>query len=429
MNTENCISQWKNRFFLAMNFIMIGYLIVRLRIRLSHELWILKHTDSWGVTEFLINYQGGYVRRGMLGEALYYIHNAIPSVDPRWYIAGICCFSFLAVTWYIFRKFQEHNLCWWILPLNICMLGASDFIRKDYLCALLVIIILQTYNKTKSPWPRCLLVSLLMFFSLNIHECIFFMCAPFLLLLYYSENDMPRSCRWLGIISIIMSMAIVCIHKGNNEIAHSIWNSWKTVYQEYNNTPPGTSIDAIGWETIDTVKMHLKGTYFTKSHVFMGWYSKPLIWCAILFILPNILYIKRPQKENKASKNVTFLLQIIIVQFISLLPMFIALSCDASRICFYWTISSLLIYFSFCKRSTDNIWNPNYTKCIQQLQRIIFHRRSKLIAIFILFVICISPVGTRAVDAFNNSVIGTYIAGIKIFIIKLQALLEFCNIL
>lgn len=420
---ENITDIRKNKFFLLINIIMIGYLIRGMYLWLKDGCYPLQHSDSWGVTEFLVNYQGGYVRRGLLGEALYYVYNAIPSIDPRWYIGSICCISFIIVTWYICRKFRENHLCWWVLPLNICMMGAC-FIRKDYLCALLVIIILQTYAKIKSPRTRCLCVSLLMLFALNIHECIFFMCAPFLMLLYYHEKDMSRPYRWLGIIALTIFMAIVCIHKGNNEIAHSIWNSWTTAFPEYNNTRPTTTIDSIGWETWDTIKMHLKGTYFKRSFIFMGWYSKPLVWCAILFMLPNILFIKRNQKENRFGNDTAFLLQIMIFQFVALFPMFTLLSCDIARICFYWTISSLLIYFSFCKHRAVCFLNPHYIKYIQILQRIIFCRYSKLISIFILFVICITPVGTHMTNAFIKSVIGTYLLTMKIFIIKLQDILS-----
>lgn len=421
---ENITDIRKSKFFLLMNIIMIGYLIMRLYQWLKEGFYNLQHSNSWGVTEFLVNYQGGYVRRGLLGEAIYYIYNAIPSIDPRWYVGSICCISFIIVAWYIYRKFQENNLCWWVLPLNICMLGACDFIRKDYLCALLVIIILQTYAKIKSPRIRCLCVSLLMLFALNIHECIFFMCAPFLMLLYYHEKDMSRPWRWLGITALTISMAIVCIHKGNNEIAQSIWNSWTTAFPEYSNTRPRATIQSIGWGTISTIKMHLKGTYFTRSFIFMGWYSKPLVWCAILFMLPNILFIKRNQKENRFGNDTAFLLQIMIFQFVALFPMFTLLSCDISRICFYWTISSLLIYFTFCKHCADCFLNPHYIKFIHTLQRIIFCRYSKLISILILFIICITPVGTHMMTAFYNSVIGRYLLAMKILIIKLQDVLS-----
>ena len=34
---------------------------------------------SWNITEFLINYQGGFVRRGLLGEIILYIYSTFAS--------------------------------------------------------------------------------------------------------------------------------------------------------------------------------------------------------------------------------------------------------------------------------------------------------------------------------------------------------------
>ena len=45
--------------------------------------------DSWTIGEWLINYQGGFVRRGFLGEGIYFLCNAI-EVSPIfviWFIS------------------------------------------------------------------------------------------------------------------------------------------------------------------------------------------------------------------------------------------------------------------------------------------------------------------------------------------------------
>ena len=41
--------------------------------------------DSWTIGEWLINYQGGFVRRGLLGEAIYLLCNVI-KISPIYVI-------------------------------------------------------------------------------------------------------------------------------------------------------------------------------------------------------------------------------------------------------------------------------------------------------------------------------------------------------
>lgn len=394
-------------FYQIMNLIMSGYTILTL-YRWTKKAWeAATQCSSWGVTEFLINYQGGYVRRGLMGEILYQIAQISPSIDPRYYIVSICLISFCVLAWFLIFHFKESNLCWWLLPLNVCLSGAFDFIRKDFICTSLIILILTLYTKIRSRWLRILACSACLILALNIHECIFFMIAPFLIFLYLREPGYHLVHRLIGLSIPIVFMCIVCMYKGDNHIAQSIWNSWCFMYDDFSTMAPQTSIEAIGWESNNTFIFHAYNNFLARYTIIYGWFSKPLVWSLIVLIMPNILFIKRNWQVNKSAPEITRMLGIMIFQFLSLLPMFTVLSCDGSRICFYWTVTSLLIYFCLPHSLYLRIAPQMLINTASFLQKIIFFKKSCIISIVLMLFICISPVGTSR-QAFKQSVLGTY---------------------
>ena len=402
------MEQKKNEWmYPVMSFVMIGYAVQALYRCMKLAWFEVMNCDSFAITEFLINYQGGYVRRGLTGELLYRMAHTFPSIDPRYYIVSVCLISFCFLIWYLLSNFHQSKLCWWFLPLNVCIAGAFALIRKDFICCVLIICILALYTKIKSSWLRILSISISLIVSLNIHECIFFMIVPFVLLLFLRDIGYNFIQRFVGISIPLICMGIVCLCKGNEQIAESIWNSWCFIYDDFSFTPPQASIDAISWETFDTLYSHFRLNFLTRYFIVYGWYSKPIIWLLVVFIMPNILFRKRNWETNISSPDITRMLGIMMFQFLSLVPMFTLLSCDGSRICFYWTVSTLLIYFSIPHDVYLRIAPRILTNAASYLQKTIFFKKSTIISVLLLLVICISPYWTSR-ESLRNSVIGTY---------------------
>lgn len=402
------------KLYISISIFIMGYLLLRLAERI---IWsrneLLSRVDSWCITEFLVNYQGGYVRRGLFGELLYQLTNIFPAVDPRWYIGIVCFFSVIGVVWFLVKKIKKENLCWWILPLNVCLMGAYDLIRKDFICTLFVMCTLHAYNKINTPRLRCITVSSLLVIALNIHECVFFMCVPFIALLYIKDMSMNLSYKIIGIIIPLVAMCLICYYKGNQETAQHIWQSWSNIYDNYKTSSPSGSIAAIGWDSSYAISYHTQVNFFSRSGIVYGWYSKPLVWIAILYVIPHILFIKRKLNHNTSS-DITRFIAIMVFQFCSLIPMFTILSCDGSRICFYWLVSTFLIYFIINPAKTSQIWPTIYTNAISTLQNKLFNPKSTKIAIVMLLFLAISQNYTDLVGAFYNSIIGTYIYSLSL---------------
>ena len=247
----------KQFFFRIMNVIMIVYAMAMLNKRIKAAVLAYHDFSSWGLTEFLINYEGGYVRRGLFGEILYMLNKLFPGFDPRLFIIILCSVSFLIFSGFILKKFKEHDFCWWILPLNVCLLGSFDIVRKDYMCMLFASLILYAFNRITARRTRYIIVSLLSILVLNLHECSFFLIGCFVLLLMLKDKGSIWGWKLIGIVSLIAGMGLVCVCKGDKEVAQQIWDSWGCFHNHFVNTQPEASIGAIGWNSAQAFQFHL----------------------------------------------------------------------------------------------------------------------------------------------------------------------------
>ena len=141
----------------------------------------------WEVSEWLINYQGGFVRRGICGQLLWQLEQWFP-FDVRIALVGICLISSSLMLWLIFRLFKKEGWALLIVPTGFC-LGFTLFNlfgRRDFISLLLTFAIfmifrnLATHPRKWGGWVAFYIVSAL---QLLIHEASFFYTFPILMFL------------------------------------------------------------------------------------------------------------------------------------------------------------------------------------------------------------------------------------------------------
>ena len=148
--------------------LMIIYQAVLTLQRCGMDLWTFwqdKSMHNYAATDYLINYQGGFVRRGMIGEVLYQLRLHL-GVDPLpvLTVLGVACFVGLAFM--MLRAFRRKGLPPYILPLVICM-GMVFASRKDYGMILLVWAATWTYLHLQKEWTRVVVPTLVLLFLLG----------------------------------------------------------------------------------------------------------------------------------------------------------------------------------------------------------------------------------------------------------------------
>lgn len=327
------------------NYIMIVYLVTAIYQLIINFIYQINTTNGYSYTEFLINYQGGFVRRGLLGEIIFN-YSLLTNTMPAVFIIVLSILSFFIVSIFFIYQFSKYKICWWILPLSFTLLG-GDEIRKDYLCMIFVILITYVLKLNIDTLLKIFFIYFLTLILWNLHEAFFFVIGIFTIfyLLYDTKSSKHISIRIVTVTPIIIFFIYTCLHKGNIEVAQSIQSSWHNLFPNlFSNQVVRNSIGALGWNTIDTFKFHLQMNFGSNNNI-LGLLVRPISYITIYYTLSRFIFTFSDNNSILKNKDNSLFSTILIFQFISLSPLFFFLSCDYSRIYMYWTISSFSIFF------------------------------------------------------------------------------------
>jgi hypothetical protein len=313
--------------------------------------------ESWQITEWLINYQGGFVRRGLIGEAIFDLYNYF-GLNPYVVILFLSIISYLAVVVFFAKSFLKKGYLIFLLPFVFFLGGPvinNFFIRKDPLIILIFILILFFSYKKSS--LRIIAVNLLLIIGLLTYEPIAFISLPIVLLIFIYNNDNKtlnnRPNHFKAVIISLTQLLLpvftffACIYwKGSFAISKAIWESWKPVvfpFQGKDSSQIPAAIGALSW----SLKRGLLYSILTFNNFNDGIYA-PLAWLLILLLIYYLLsnsdklnfkIFNYNPKNNFDKTNIS---SILIFQFLSISPLFI-LGWDYGRWVFLWVASSFAI--------------------------------------------------------------------------------------
>jgi len=313
----------------------------------------------WVVSEWLINYQGGFVRRGLSGQVLW-LFEQWTTFDVRVVLTCICLISSAAMLWVIWRMFKKEGWALLIIPTGFCLGYTlfSLFGRRDYISLLLTLSIFVTFRHVilhPGKWLGWVLFHGLSALQLLMHEAAFFYTFPILMLYSYcrSRNDSLPVLKSAGrvLLQFLPALAVmtaVCLFKGNERVAHAIWDSWMPIISTYqSDLQLGYGLVALTWDPWVAFEGH-----FTTA--FVGDVS-PAAWRIVLvlfnfmaaYYLTTRLNCVHMGPHQSRPMNHVLMSDVMLVQFVALLPMFTILSCDWGRTLPYWAISSMFFYHTF----------------------------------------------------------------------------------
>jgi len=376
--------------------------------------------ESWEITEFLINYQGGFVRRGLLGEILLNIYN-FSGLNPYIIILLLCISAYFLLLFFFIKSFRKNGYPIFILPF-VFFLGNpiinNFWVRKDILIILFFILII--YFSTKKSNLYLILINFLFMTGLLIHESIGFFCFPILLLILANRERFFDKTKTASIKSIILSFLkllpstitfmSVLYYKGSQKTAEIVWESWKPVnfpIQSNSSEIPG-AIDTLSW----SIKKGLSLGIETLNNFDGGVYA-PLAWIIILtliyYLLTNTdkLNVKILNHMPNKNFNKTNISNILIIQFFSVIPLFI-LGWDYCRWVFLWVISSFAIIILIPEENLSLIF-PKHVHIISSKINIILDSilgQSKDFMFLLCLIICFPNCNWNLLFCiFNSSII------------------------
>lgn len=324
---------------------------------------IIANISTFGYSDWFINFQAGFVRRGIIGELLLLLYNNF-NIDVSHAIMAIVITSTTALILCMIYMFRKKGLSLYLLP-SILFFGGFAIngliiYRRDALMMLIIFGALYFYKHYMTLFRQksviCVkgITAYLMFSILSIlvilsHEASFFCFIPFVMFDYFMNGKSNFICRTAKAIFFVMpaivTMALACIFKGNEETANAIWNSYTPYFiEKFGYTLPiGAAVNALSWDTTSTFVWHFMSNYTFRTDGITRIIYWAIIYASSFYLMANVNKIRVTKQDYERIDN-NWLITILLIQFISLLPMFTVLSCDLGRIIIYWSISSFGIF-------------------------------------------------------------------------------------
>lgn len=241
--------------------------------------------NSWAFYEWLINYEGGFVRRGLSGEIISMLARGqeIRAVNFLAFSLGV---AYIGLS--ILQMLQTHvsgkeALLYIFAPTGFFSISVSNefYYRKEmmFYCAIIGIAsIFRTWNRNRSTILGQIVLVFVMFFSLLlplIHEAFIFYCVLIFSLMSFAivrhHHGLAHAKRlvFAYVLLNLLIFGVLSKFKGDAGQGMRIWDSLSPNIKSL--SPSGEiygGIAAIGWSTLEGIKLPLKtllsglGTYY-----------------------------------------------------------------------------------------------------------------------------------------------------------------------
>lgn len=377
----------------------------------EYILWFLDgniNFDSFELTEFLINYQGGFVRRGLVGEILYLLYPLCDHLDIRFWVSIFCFIIFFAVVSFFLIGFHRKRYCWWILFSPLLLNFPYYLIRKDFLMYGLFISSICCLRKASPSLKAKILATILMIIALLIHEPVIFWGMPIFILLMWSFRKDKVANRLLIALSLATFVLLV-IFKGTPETASLITDSWNSIIP---GSPvihhPHNAIGALGWDPQWAFSFHWETN---KGENHSGQLLIPVIAFGAYYMFSNFLSVFNDSKRSSEtlSENKSAISLLYSSTMLCLIPMLTILSCDVGRVFQYAGIATFATFLLLPAKRIVAIYPGWYRKLIVRFNRILYRYlpAGKGWLLFLLFFLAISPTFFSLNQNLSQSLAGT----------------------
>lgn len=294
--------------------------------------------DSWGLTDWLVNYAGGFVRRGLAGTIISWV-SEIGRIPAHHLAIALSLTSYGLLTCWLIKN--TRNQFSPALILSCVMMGFPAFqhalIRKD---CLLLLFFIASFKIILSRFPesiKWLLVNLCACTAILMHETFAFFSIPALVLCKHPKLAIPPLRRLAALIPSIACFGLATWRHGSTQIAEAIHQSWMPLWKQSCLSPidyqrPFATIGSIGWSPSEGISM-------TGGLLETGFYQ-PMAWtlvASLSFVI--VLAFVRNADDGESRHRLAGLL---LFQLICISPLFL-LGIDYGRWIFFCITSSVIM--------------------------------------------------------------------------------------
>ena len=303
--------------------------------------------ETYEISDWMINYEGGFVRRGLIGQCLLWA-NHIHSFDIRYTIVFIEAFFYVLFLYLIFKIFNKYkwSLLGAMFPI-VCSTTSLTVYRRDFMMLCLCYLSYKLFFRyLKDNRINSLIISIMiMSVSITIYEPIFFVMVPVLVLQYWNKKKNIKNSLFIFLIPILC-MVLSCIFRGTDNQVNDIWQSWLPYLSQYvdiQNENIGFAIQFLGLTNQEVFSLHYECTFRDNMPLWT------IITLIIVFSLAYFLctYVPSLYREGKRlCENIDKyeISKILLFQLFIQLPIFTLLSCDYGRTIPMSLYTSLFIF-------------------------------------------------------------------------------------
>lgn len=329
--------------------------------------------NGWAMSDWLIDYSQGFVRRGLGGRLLQALVANSSATGVAATISVVCSLAFATVGTVMLYSFKQRGWCWWLLcsPLLCCLMPYVT--RKDYLLFALLALSLWLLSLPGRRMLRTTAAMALTVVGILLHEAYFFWGAPLTLLTIVGSSKLDVStpaCRqrlWrcqaaLCALILIGVFAVCCLRSGDEATARGIVTHWQTLLSEADlNFADNNNIGALGWPLRDTLRYHFHSNF---QPGFPFWL---LTVAAAYYLCTQFLRVFSPARFTQQDS--TRLGATMAILFVTLLPMLTVLSCDMARVMQYGCLGALMTVAMLPSEQIDSALPQWLTQRISSLNQ------------------------------------------------------------
>lgn len=310
------------------------------------------------ISDWLINYHGGFVRRGLAGEAMWQVWQVV-HFPLKTVIVAIELLSFVLVAVKSVRVCRELRMS--LFPLACIMVGAGQslcWVRRDWLVLWLTayVFVWHVTWLRSGRWRHWAAAQGLLTLLILMHEATVFFTVPLMAAVMWFRDDgrwlsSAKACRTLmAFLPPLAAVVATAVCKGSAEGGVAIWQSWApafAMYPEVTGTLPdmGRGVAVLSETLQEIVKFHINVNFEPYQSLPHCAYHV-ISWVALLAFtfylsLCNPRVTLRPFAAMPVFRR--RLGNLVLVQTVAMLPMLTVLSCDYGRTVMYVVVSSLFM--------------------------------------------------------------------------------------
>ena len=250
--------------------------------------------SNWALGEWLINYEGGFVRRGLVGQILIFFDK--PGLIINLFQKVIISLFFLSILIYLFLERKKSLLLQFSIIILFCSGGLFDFLtskisfeyldRKEilfYLVLMFLLLLKYFFPINSYYWiVSCSILSSLMILAHELFAVFFVPSLYFIIFLncFYDKKFFFKT-SFLFLTPTIIVFLLVFINNGDRDTIISIFESYR--YTDVQNIYKiQTGINALAWTLNFSHSLALKMFEFGSIYPWLFYLFFNFFICIIL---------------------------------------------------------------------------------------------------------------------------------------------------